>query len=98
MLLACKTQQAPLQLLLVSKNGAEKDVQLQMDTIADAIWLQLERIQTDNNVYQIELISFILFEEVGFCGNEDNYYSYKNSLLGFVVLEKKDIPLSLAIL
>jgi hypothetical protein len=35
---------------------------------------------------------------MGFGGNVNDYYSYKNSLLSFVLLEKKGIPLSLAIL
>jgi regulator of sirC expression with transglutaminase-like and TPR domain len=56
-----------------------------MDIIADAIRPQLELMQRDNLVARIEFISYILFQEMGFGGNVNDYYSHKNSLLSFVL-------------
>eukprot|EP00550_Attheya_septentrionalis_P000682 CAMPEP_0198287698 /NCGR_PEP_ID=MMETSP1449-20131203/6412_1 /TAXON_ID=420275 /ORGANISM="Attheya septentrionalis, Strain CCMP2084" /LENGTH=480 /DNA_ID=CAMNT_0043985679 /DNA_START=37 /DNA_END=1479 /DNA_ORIENTATION=- len=47
---------------------------------------------------KIQLLNEFLFSEVGFRGNVDNYYDYRNSLLNHVLDTKQGIPLSLSAL
>ena len=42
-------------------------------------------------------MNFVLFEELGFCGNEQNYYDPGNSYLHVVLERKTGIPISLSV-
>ena len=42
-------------------------------------------------------MNFVLFEELGFCGNEENYYDPGNSYLHAVLERKTGIPISLSV-
>ena len=43
-------------------------------------------------------LSGLLFKEDGFCGNQHNYYDYRNSLLDHVLHSRTGIPISLSVL
>ncbi|XP_046568601.1 F-box only protein 21-like [Haliotis rubra] len=45
----------------------------------------------------METLNYILFDKLGFCGNEENYYDPKNSYINRVLERKKGIPITLSI-
>ncbi|XP_046356028.2 F-box only protein 21-like [Haliotis rufescens] len=42
-------------------------------------------------------LNYVLFDKLGFCGNEENYYDPKNSYINRVLERKKGIPITLSI-
>lgn len=45
----------------------------------------------------VEALNEFLFRELGFAGNQENYYDARNSLLPYVIDERKGIPITLAV-
>jgi regulator of sirC expression with transglutaminase-like and TPR domain len=59
----------------------------------------LEQVEAaEHTIDKVQVLSRVLFEDMGFGGNEEDYYNYKNSLLNHVLETKKGIPITLAIL
>lgn len=57
-----------------------------------------ERISDDMDGQEfVEVTNDYLFEELGFCGNDDDYYNAHNSCLNEVLAHRTGIPISLAI-
>jgi len=49
-------------------------------------------------VHAVRTLAHMLFEEMGFCGNQQNYYDYRNSLLDHVIASRTGIPISLSVM
>ena len=100
-LLAVKCQMTPPELLDESI-PIEQVVQQQLDDIAAHCQSRIserdERSTASSIKAKLVIINKTLFEELGFGGNEADYYNYRNSLLNFVIETKKGIPITLAIL
>ncbi|MCA1616356.1 MAG: transglutaminase-like domain-containing protein [Acidobacteria bacterium] len=45
----------------------------------------------------VEALNRFVFQELGFAGNRQNYYDPRNSLLSFVLDERRGIPITLAV-
>ena len=57
-----------------------------------------ERISDDRDGEEfVHAANEYLFEELGFAGNESNYYDPRNSCLNHVLVERTGIPISLAV-
>lgn len=94
-LLAVKAQMTPPELLAES-TPIEDVVAHELDKIAQYC---RERVDACNHtVDKICVLNRVLIEDLGFGGNEDHYYDYKNSLLNHVLETKKGIPITLAII
>lgn len=94
-LLAVKAQMTPPELLRET-TPIEDVVSDQLDKIAADC---LEKVEAARHtIDKVQVLNKLLFEEMGFAGNEGDYYNYKNSLLNHVLETKKGIPISLAIL
>ena len=70
-------------------------------------WMELQRITQqikvklvpDSGTYDvIGALNSVLFEELGFQGNREDYYNPKNSCVASVLRNRKGIPISLSIL
>ena len=67
-----------------------------IDQFASAV---KRRSGDDAGVYRmIAALNYVLFEELGFRGNRDQYYDAKNSFLNEVIDRKLGIPISLSLL
>jgi regulator of sirC expression with transglutaminase-like and TPR domain len=69
--------------------------------------MELQRIEQqvkvelapDSGIYDvISVLNSVLFEELGFQGNREDYYNPKNSYVASVLQNRKGIPISLSIL
>jgi hypothetical protein len=94
-LLAVKGQMTP-PALLSETIPIETVVSNKLDKIAADCSEQVEA--TEHMIDKVQVLSRVLFEDMGFGGNEEDYYNYKNSLLNHVLETKKGIPITLAIL
>lgn len=66
----------------------------QIDRLADAIQLPTNATRE----HQLEIISHYLFDEIGFCGNQRDYYDPANSFLNDVLDLKQGIPITLSVI
>mmetsp|Transcript_16563 Transcript_16563/g.24440 ORF Transcript_16563/g.24440 Transcript_16563/m.24440 type:complete len:453 (-) Transcript_16563:421-1779(-) len=96
-LLAAKAQMTPPE-LLDETNPMEVDVTKHLDRIADKCRTTITNTSSRSNKEKILVISEVLFGEMGFAGNNEDYYNYKNSLLNHLLKSKKGIPMTLAVL
>jgi regulator of sirC expression with transglutaminase-like and TPR domain len=94
-LLAVKVQMTP-PALLSETIPIETVVSNKLDKIASDCLEQVEA--AEHMIDKVQVLSRVLFEDMGFGGNEEDYYNYKNSLLNHVLETKKGIPITLAIL
>lgn len=69
---------------------------LDLDSLAKAAKNHIG--DTDNSLYSINALSEFLFDELGFKGNEKDYYNPDNSFLDRVLTTRLGIPLSLSLL
>mmetsp|Transcript_460 Transcript_460/g.563 ORF Transcript_460/g.563 Transcript_460/m.563 type:complete len:450 (-) Transcript_460:49-1398(-) len=96
-LLAAKAQMTPPELLdescLMETNVADK-----LDEIANKCGTVMASNNVTSNKEKIRIVSEIMFGDMGFTGNNDDYYNYKNSLLNHVLTSKKGIPMTLAVI
>jgi Transglutaminase-like superfamily len=93
-LLAVKAQMTPPELLAESTPIANV-VTHELDRIAQCC---RESVDACNHTLdKICVLNRVLVEDLGFSGNEDDYYNYKNSLLNHALDTKKGIPITLAI-
>lgn len=67
----------------------------QLDTIANQVWQSVALSDPPNLV---KALNQVLFEDLGFRGNDDDYYNPKNSFLNEVLSQRLGIPISLSIL
>ena len=104
-ILVCKVQQTPLEAL--HQPHLSRDVNERLDDLAETCRQRLEQTKPiishlDNNesriLTYIRVVNQVLFHEVGFQGNEQDYYHYQNSLLNKTLETKKGIPMTLCIL
>ena len=73
-----------------------EDCLSQLDRFGQAVEL---RIGDDRNPYRtIAALNTVLFKELGFEGNRDEYYDPKNSFLNDVIARKRGIPITLAVI
>mmetsp|Transcript_8881 Transcript_8881/g.14786 ORF Transcript_8881/g.14786 Transcript_8881/m.14786 type:complete len:441 (-) Transcript_8881:58-1380(-) len=93
-LLAVKAQMTPPELLRETQ-PIEKVVSNQLDKIAADCLEQVDAV--DHVIDKVQVLNRLLFEEMGFGGNQEDYYNYKNSLMNNVLETKKGIPITLAI-
>ena len=73
----------------------------QLDQFANTLSQRLESRQVDpftDPLAAVSEVSRLLFEECGFTGNQQNYYSPQNSLLDYVLDQRTGIPISLSVL
>lgn len=94
-LLAVRAQMTPPELLAES-TPLEDVVKHELDRIAQ---ICREKVNACNTTLdKIGVLNRVLIKDLGFRGNEDHYYNYKNSLLNHVLDTKKGIPITLAII
>ena len=68
----------------------------QLDRFGQAVEL---RIGDEKNPYRaIAALNTVLFKELGFEGNRDEYYDPRNSFLNDVIARKRGIPITLAVI
>ena len=94
-LLAVKAQMTPPELLRKTR-PIENVVADQLDRIADDCRESVNACE--HTIEKLGVLNQILCEDMSFTGNEEDYYNYKNSLLNHVLITKKGIPITLAIL
>jgi hypothetical protein len=75
-----------------------EDLREELDGLAELVRQRLRaRAQRDGVVIEgravVGDINYVLFEEKGFCGNQDNYYDPLNSYLHKVLERKTGIPI-----
>ncbi len=69
-------------------------VQMEIDTLA--LTLQ-KRLPADaSHVQKLRLLNHFFYQELGFCGNANDYYHPDNSYLHRVISTRRGIPISLA--
>lgn len=56
------------------------------------------RIETENDLEPWEVLNHFLFAEIGFAGNQEDYYDPRNSLLNVVLERRTGIPLTLSLI
>lgn len=56
------------------------------------------RIETENGLEPWEILNHFLFAEMGFAGNQEDYYDPRNSLLNVVLERRTGIPLTLSLI
>lgn len=86
-------------LLIGAWDYPERDLEAyreMLDGIADRLAPDVARAA--NGVARARVISDWLFDRMGFCGNEDNYYDPRNSFLCEVIDRRIGIPISLSVL
>ncbi|MDB5822323.1 MAG: tetratricopeptide repeat protein [Herminiimonas sp.] len=70
-------------------------VQMQADILAARL---LRRIPTDaSDVQKLRMLNHFFYHELGFAGNINDYYDPDNSYLNRVMLTRRGIPISLAV-
>ncbi len=58
-----------------------------------------DKLTPENNTYEvINTLNAVLFDELGFEGNEGDYYNPENSYMSCVLEKRKGIPISLSVL
>jgi regulator of sirC expression with transglutaminase-like and TPR domain len=80
-------------------SGGETSINYVRDEL-DALGRRLaERLHMPvEPVAAVRALSTLLFHEERYCGNEQNYYDYHNSMLDHVLLSRTGIPISLSVL
>ena len=73
-----------------------KKVQKDLDLLADRCRDSITDPSNPDSV--LEGIRHVLFSEIGFCGNENDYYSPENSFIDRVLETRKGIPITLSII
>jgi regulator of sirC expression with transglutaminase-like and TPR domain len=73
-----------------------EDCLSQLNRFGQAVEL---RIGDDKNPYRtVAALNTVLFKQLGFEGNRDEYYDPKNSFLNDVIARRKGIPITLAVM
>jgi regulator of sirC expression with transglutaminase-like and TPR domain len=76
--------------------GTEEDISEHLNLIGNSIQ---EKCSDSTSVRgKLDMVHQVFFEELHFRGNVQDYYDYNNSLLHSCLMQKKGIPLTLAIL
>ena len=66
-----------------------------LDGIAEGI---APRMEDDTPLYQLNMLSEYLFDELKFAGNHTNYHDPRNSFLNDVIERRRGIPITLSLL
>lgn len=67
-----------------------------IDQTADAVRGRLGRV--NDSLHAIAALNYVIFHELGFRGNPDDYYDPKNSFLNEVIERRVGIPITLCVL
>lgn len=94
-LLAVQVQLTLPELLQEGEILHREQVRRTLDSIAETCRPRVTAVHC--TLDQIQVVNEILFEEMGFQGNSENYYDYRNSLLHWVLKNRKGIPISLGV-
>ncbi|KAL3943795.1 MAG: hypothetical protein SGBAC_002124 [Bacillariaceae sp.] len=102
-ILVCQMQQSPEEQLVSHRNEIGDRISKDLDDIADDCKnrIQQSERQAGKPMYiadKLLLVKDVIVKEHQFAGNTENYYDYRNSLLGHVLKTKKGIPITLCIL
>lgn len=85
-------------LYLAQEENPSLDIELYLGKLDE--WAQQIRPLLPEERYPlrvIQVINQVLYEELGFCGNEEDYYDPRNSFLNEVIERRTGIPISLAL-
>jgi regulator of sirC expression with transglutaminase-like and TPR domain len=86
-------------LLIAAESDPQVDVDAGMRQFDDWAETLRSRLEPDwNNLQKLARLRSFLFDELGFRGDRDDYFSPSNSLLHEVVQRRRGIPLTLAII
>lgn len=100
-IVSCEDEQIDLAeaaLLIAAEEYAGLDVPLyieKLDRIGDLAREHAEGARTTSDM--IAAINTTLFDELGFCGNRENYYDPRNSFLNEVLDHRTGIPITLTV-
>ncbi len=88
---------------LVSRLGQDSDLlpeefSAKLDEMSFPLMTELSLMDQEDHTGRITALRRYIFEDMGFKGDTDNYYSPENSFLTYVLDNKRGIPVSLSVL
>lgn len=85
-------------LLIASVEYPELDIAHELGLLDSLASAAARRIEPNADpLASVNQLSEYLFEEVGFCGNQEDYYDPRNSFLNQVLLRRRGIPITLSL-
>lgn len=84
-------------LLIASTFDETVDVEHEMGLLASLARGVADRVPLDNPLGAVNVLNEYLFDEIGFAGNDADYYDPRNSLLHEVLRRRLGIPITLSV-
>lgn len=86
-------------LLIAATEYPQLNVENELANLDSLAAAASSRLGSDREpLYVVNVLSELLFDEIGFCGNRDDYYDPRNSFLNEVLSRRLGIPISLSLL
>ena len=90
---------APAALLIAAVEDPRLDIQAQLNILDSLAAAASDRLDGERDpLFCINTLSDFLFDEIGFRGNQEDYYDPRNSLLNMVLDRRLGIPISLSLI